>query len=429
MIALLLAALAGLPAPTDDSLPRVTLTEALQRAARLDPNYVRALGQVDNAAWARRSAIGALVLPSLTVSTDYTGYSIPQFNVGIGAAAKSSATARIDARFELFTGFRKLADLSRSNADLESARAGELQQRFLTALGTEADYYSVLSNHELLDVARDRVRRAGEQLLVARARVVSGAAVQTDSLQLLLELNRAQVSLLQEEARLRVARLQLGRRVGTPGAVDAAPLDTARAPDLPLTLVEAMSQALEQGPEYRVARANQTSAEAVLRARRGAYFPQATLSANTTAFGDHFYPRGLSRSSMTIAVSLPLWDNVQRELTLSRARAARDIARSVREDLERAAEADVTEAYTAYQTARATTDYAAQGLIVARENYRVQEARYRAGASTILDLLDAQSGLTEAQAELVQARYAARLALAGLEAILGRRIFSDKDPS
>jgi len=57
----------------------------------------------------------------------------------------------------------------------------------------------------------------------------------------------------------------------------------------------------------------------------------------------------------------------------------------------------------------------------------VQQARYRAGASTILDLLDAQAGLTEAQAEVVQARYAARLALAGLEAILGRRLFSDKD--
>jgi len=65
---------------------------------------------------------------------------------------------------------------------------------------------------------------------------------------------------------------------------------------------------------------------------------------------------------------------------------------------------------------------------VAREVFRVQESRYRAGASTILDLLDAQSGLTQAQADLVQARYAARLALAGLEAILGRRLFSDKDP-
>ncbi|HEV8196536.1 MAG TPA: TolC family protein [Gemmatimonadales bacterium] len=427
MIALLLAVLVAPSAAAPDSLARVTLSEALSRAARLDPEYVRALGQVDNAAWARRAAMCAMVLPSISVGTDYTNFSVSQFNVGTGAQAQTSATARIDARFELFTGFRKVSDLTRTRADLESAQAGEQQQRFTTALLTEADYYAVLSGRELLEVERDRVSRAEEQLVVARARVVSGAAVQTDSLQILLELSRARIGLLQEEARLRVARLQLGRRVGIPGGVDAVALDSAPAPDLPLSLVDAMSQALEQGPEYRVARANQRSAEAFLRARRSVYLPQATISANTVTFGDKFYPHGLTRSSMTISVSLPLWDNAQRELTVSRARAARDVAQATREDLERAAESDVTAAYDAYETARATSDLAAQGLIVARESYRVQQARYRAGASTILDLLDAQAGLTEAQAEVVQARYAARLALAGLEAILGRRLFSDKD--
>ena len=44
-------------APAPDSLPRVTLAEAISRATRLDPNYVRALGQVDNAEWGRRAAI------------------------------------------------------------------------------------------------------------------------------------------------------------------------------------------------------------------------------------------------------------------------------------------------------------------------------------------------------------------------------------
>lgn len=429
MMLLLLAALAGSPETVADSLPRITLAEALTRSARLDPNYVRALGQVDNAAWARRAARSAMVLPSIAVTTDYSTFSIAQFNVGTGANAKTSATAHIDARFDLFTGFRKLADVSRTNADLESAQAGEEQQRYLTALNTESDYYAVLSGRELLDVSRDRVRRAEEQLVVARARVVSGAAVQTDSLQLVLELNRARVALLQDEARLRVARLLLGRRVGTPGGVDAVPLDTARAADLPITLPEAMTIALDQGPEYRVARANQRSAEAGVRSARSRYFPQAVLTANSTSFGENFYPNGLSRSSLAISVSIPLWDNAQRELALSRARAARDLARATREDLERVAEADVTEAWEAYQTARATADYSAQGLIVARETFRVQEARYRAGASTILDLLDSQSALTQAQAELVQARYATRLALAGLEAILGRRLFSDKDPA
>jgi outer membrane protein TolC len=53
--------------------------------------------------------------------------------------------------------------------------------------------------------------------------------------------------------------------------------------------------------------------------------------------------------------------------------------------------------------------------------------RYRAGASTILDLLDAQVNLAEAEADLVEARYETRLALAQLEAMLGRRLFSNKD--
>ena len=429
MIGLLLLVGGAATQTPADSLPAVTLAEALQRAARLDPDYVQALGAVDNAAWARRAAISAMVLPSISISTDYTHFTIDQFNVGTGERVKTSATARIDARFELFTGFRKASELSRTGADLDAARAGEVQQRYLTALATEAAYYEVLSGRELLDVARDRVRRAEEGLVVARARVVSGAAVQTDSLQLLLELDRARVGLLQEESRLRVARLQLGRRVGTPRGVDAAPLDSSRAPDLPLSLSDAISLALEQGPEFRVARANERSAEAAVKSRRGSYFPQAVLSANTSGFGDKYLVRGLSRSSLTFSLSFPLWDNGQRELAYSRARTARDLARASREDLERSAEADVTEAYEAYQTARATADFSAQGLVVARENYRVQEARYRAGASTILDLLDAQSGLTVAQADLVQARYAARLALAGLEAMLGRRLFSDKEPA
>ena len=423
MIAVLLALLAAPGAV--DSVPRITLVEALQRAVRLDPNYVRALGTVDNAAWARRAAMSAMVLPSLTASTDYTAYTIDQFNVGIGAPARTSATMRLDARFEFFTGGRKLADVARTAADQESAEAGELQQRFRSALDTEADYYAVLSNRELLDVSRDRVRRAEEGFVTARARVVSGAAVQTDSLQLILELDRARIDLLLAESRLRVAPLRLGRRVGIGGGVDVVPLDTMPAPDLPLSLADAINLALEQGPDYRVARANERSADALLRVRRSTYLPLAALSASTVGFGDHPLTRGLSRSSVTFSVSLPLWDNAQRELAFTRARTARDLARATREDLERSAEADVTAAYEAYQTARATTEFSLHGLFVAREVFRVQEARYRAGASTILDLLDAQSGLTAAQASLVQARYAARLSLAGLEAMLGRRLFTE----
>jgi outer membrane protein TolC len=417
---MLIACLVAAAALTD-SIPTITLREALTRATRLDPNYLRAVGSIGSAEWARRSAISALVLPSVNLSTDLATYSTEIFNIGTAQPAKSIITARADARYELFTGGRKVSDLRRVNAELETAKATEVQAMFLTALGTEADYYAVLGGRELVDVARERLRRAEEQLVVARARVVSGAVVQTDSLQILLEVNRARVALLREEARLEVARLQLGRRVGVRGPIDAARLDTLPPPELPVTLPEAVSLALEQGPEYRIARGNEAAASATLRSRTAGYSPQAALSGNVSKFGDSFFPSGIGRSSLTLSVQIPLWDNFQRELNVSRARVGRDLARAVREDLERAAEADVTEAYRAHRNAVETARYAQQGVEVAAENFRVQQARYRAGASPILDLLEAQSRLTEAQAELVQARYAIRLTLAGLEVLVGRR--------
>ncbi|MGH7530389.1 MAG: TolC family protein, partial [Gemmatimonadales bacterium] len=216
MLALLLA-LQGVVSPQADSLPRITLREALQRAARLDPEYVQALGQVNNAAWGRRAAFAVFILPSVTLSTDATRYSPPFFNFGTLQPEPYSVQAAVTLRYDLFTGGQKLAELTRTAAALDGARAGELAARFASALLTESNYYDVLAGQELTRVARDRVRRGQEQLTVARARVVSGAAVQTDSLNLRLELTRARVALLEQQSALRVARLQLGRRVGAPG--------------------------------------------------------------------------------------------------------------------------------------------------------------------------------------------------------------------
>jgi len=285
----------------------------------------------------------------------------------------------------------------------------------------------VLADAELLRVARERVQRAEQQLAVARARVVSGAAVQTDSLQLRLELTRARVGRLVQETALRVARLELGRRVGARGAVDAAPLDTAPAPELPLTLPEAVTQAASEGPQYRVARANERAAGAAFRAKLGQYLPHASLTFNALAYDTVFFHSIYKRGTFTLGVSFPLWDNGQREIALSQARVNRDNARAVREDLERAVLHDVTAAYEGYTSARATAEQDAEALRVARENFRVQQSRYRAGATTILDLLKAQSDLDDADATLVEARYATRLALAGLENILGRRLFPEPE--
>ena len=426
MLALLLALQGAVSPQATDSLPQVTLVEALQRAARLDPNYVAALGQVDNAVWARRNAFAVFILPSITLSTTATQNTPNFFNFGTLQPERYAVQSTITASYDVFTGGQKVAELTRSAAGLDSAHANELAARFATAMQTESTYYAVLESTELDRVTRERVRRATQQLGVARARVSSGAAVSTDSLNLRLELTRALVGQLQQASTLRLSRLQLGRRIGESGPVDAAPLDSAPMPELPLSLADAITQAAEQGPQYRMAAARERAASAAYRSQLGAFVPHATVSWSGIAFDNRFLPTGAKFSQLSLAVSFPLWNNGQRELAVSRARVGRDIARAARRDMDRGIQHDVSAAYDRYVTAHASAALALQGLVVARESFRVQQTRYSSGATTILDLLDAQVNLSQAEADLVQARYGTRLALAGLESILGKRLFTDK---
>lgn len=427
LAALQLQAAAATPLPLYDSIPTVTLAEALRRASGLDTNYVRAVGVVDNAEWARRSAFAVFILPSVVLSTQATKNSPAFFNFATLAPEQYAVQTQAVVSYDIFTGGQKVAEFARSGAALDGAQAGELRARFASAQVTESTYYSVLQGEELTRVARERVQRAEQQLAVARARVTTGAAVQTDSLQLRLELSRARVGLLQQATSLRVAQLTLGTRVGVDGPVDAAPLDSALPPEPPMTFAAAVQEAALQGPQYRVARDNERATAAALRSRLGSYLPKATVSWSRIGYDNRFFPSRFNLSSLSLTVSWPLWDNAQREIALTQARVNHEVAHVIREQMERGVRRDVAAAYEGYTTSRASAELAGEQVRVANENFRVQQSRYRAGGTTILDLLKAESDLDDAASGLVQARYATRLALAGLENILGRRLFPGQE--
>jgi outer membrane protein len=58
-------------------------------------------------------------------------------------------------------------------------------------------------------------------------------------------------------------------------------------------------------------------------------------------------------------------------------------------------------------------------VAAAQEALRMQRERYRLGASTIVDLLTAETTLNQAETGLVQARYNYLIARAQLEALVG----------
>jgi len=407
-----------------ESAPVVTLTEARRRAASVNPGAVAARGQLETAAWERRSALSNLLTPTVTAGGNYTHFSEPFFNLGTGALSPNSTSATLEARYTVL-GAGKLGKLKSSRASVDAAEAGEIASRFQTALAADAAYFSVLADRELFRVAADRLRRAEEQLDVARVRVQAGEAIATDSLQLLLEVNRAQLAVLSRDSAVVTSRLRLGRQIGLMGPADAAPIDTAVPPPLPLTQQAAVSEMRSRGPQVVAARATERRADALLLAQRESYLPEVSVGAITGAYDSEMFPSERKRTQLALTVSLPIWNAGQRELEVSRARIDRDVARAEREESEREAAEVIAQAYHGYGVSRAAIGLAMVGVAVSSENFRVQGARYREGATTILDLLEAQVALSEAEATLVQSRYATRLALARLEALLGRRLFEN----
>lgn len=408
----------------EDTLRSVTLGEALRLAVDLNPDYVSALGRVGNAAWVRRAAIMSFIIPSIQTQMIGQRFSSDIFNIGTGELSNQITQGQVSAQLDLFRGGQRFYELTRSSANQDAAYANELQALFAAALATETAYYNVVADKDLVEVRRAQLARAEQQLTVARARVVSGSAVRTDSLQLVLERTRAQVNLLIDQTALRVSRLELARRIGSERPVDAVPLDTLPAPALPISEMEAVQEALLEGPDYRLAVANERVAQAALSQERGQYLPWVSLFGAVNSFDDGLFPTELTRSNIGVVVSWPLWNGGQREIQISRAKQVRDATMAAASDEERAVRRDVVAAYQIYNTARASADLARQAVLVARENLAVINTRYQAGATDIVQLLVAQNDLTDAEATLVRARRATRLALAGLEAIIGRRLFS-----
>jgi outer membrane protein TolC len=407
-------------------VPVVTLSEARRRASSVDPDAVAARADVTTAFWERRTARTNLYTPTITAGANYTRLKDPFINFGTFENSKTSTNATLEGSYSIF-GSRKFAELKRTKATLESAEADETAEQFRTALSTDEIYFAVLADRELSRVAADRLQRAQEQFGIARVRVLAGDALSTDSLQLLLEVTRARLDVLRRDSARVVSQLRLGRQIGLSGPADAAPIDSAAPRALPLTIADAVTELRDRGPELLAARAAERSADANVTAERGGYLPDITLGALTGAYDTQFFPSAVSRSQIALTVSVPIWDGGQRELAIVRARGERDVARAEREEQERAATEMIAEAYHGYETSRAAIELAQIGVAVASESFRVQRARYREGAAPILEILEAQGALSDAEATLVQARYATRLALARIEAVLGRRIF-ESDP-
>jgi outer membrane protein len=428
--ALLLLGLAGLSPGLWAQAKAVTLADAVRLSERVQPLVVRAAGDVETAAAQRRNVWGAY-LPSLTASSSASSfYSEGPSRIDpvtgqvlSGNASNRSLSTSLSASVDLFTGFRRGAEGRAARANQTAAEASFVDARFQQALTTTNQFLDALAARQLVRVRETSVRRAEEQLKTSIAKLRAGSATRSDSLRSLVTLGNARLELIRAGTDLATAEAGLARLIGETGRVqamdDSAFYQVVTAADTAAIRAEAEAKS----PRIQSANAAAEAAQAGLKASRSAYWPSLSLSANTAWNASRSNDYDLfNQRQLSLGLRWTLFDRFDRELAIAQRSAIVDVADATAADEQRAVAAELTAQLAELDAARIQIEITLTSVVAATEDLRVQQERYRLGASTIVDVLTSQEALNQAEVDVVVARFDYLRAKASLEALIGRTL-------
>ena len=331
-------------------------------------------------------------------------------------------------RYLLFDGGARSAGLKGAEADLFDMNFQHNATLQDVALKVEEAYYQQLAARELARVAEQTVRQTQYHVEVARARHKSGLVARSDVLKAETEKADADLLLVQARSQVRISRGQLANAMGL------KPSESFKVAELPQNhhqqeladIKRLMAKAAKLRPELRAALARVESARMKVEAGKARYWPKLTLNADYGWRDRNFVP-DRNEWSLGLGITLPLFDGLNREYTVRRAKS--DLAKSDAEyeRLLRGVELEVWTAYSQLIEAGQAIEAARVLVASAKESARVTEGEYKNGTASIIEVTDAQTARTTANVRLVQARLDWYTAMARLERAVGRTFASEKN--
>jgi outer membrane protein len=421
---------AGAASLADSTARPISLAEALEMAQKSSPQAIQARNQTKTAAAGSRSALAAF-LPNVNLSAgatrQYTSGSRTRIENGQVITVPDepwSYSAGFGANVELFTGGRRLFDIQGARANVRVAEANETIQRYQVALLVKQQYFNVLAARESEGAAFAQLTQAQQALRVALIRVRARSSTRSDSLRTEIQVRNAELAVLDANTTLESAIASLTRTVGSPTPVTAQSDPAPAGPTLAVD-GEALRSLAENGPSVKEAKSQLDAARAVKRSSWTGYLPTLNASYGRTGNGSgtdlRFDPADYNYSgSLRFSASFPLFNQLAREEQVVRARASVSNAEASYRDAQLAALENVTRSLGAFRSAQQRTAAQQATVEAAEEDLRVQQQRYGAGNSTLLDVLTSQTQLDQARQALIRARYDQRIAKAELEALVGR---------
>ena len=263
----------------------VRLADAIRLSERVQPLVVQAAGNIETAAAQHRSAWGAY-LPSLSANSSASTFSSEgpsrvdptTGQLVSGNSANKSLNTALSASLDLFTGFRRGAEMGAARANQNAAEASYVDARFQQALATTNQFLDALAARQLVAVRETSVRRAEEQLKTSIAKLRAGSATRSDSLRSRVTLGSAQLDLIRAQTDLATAEAGLARLIGESGRV----------------------RALDDSAFYRIVEPPDTTALRTEAEAKSPRIQSASADADAARAGLQGLPRGLLAQSRAV---------------------------------------------------------------------------------------------------------------------------------
>jgi outer membrane protein TolC len=329
------------------------------------------------------------------------------------------ARGQIVARQPLYAGGALRAGVAR--ADAQVAVAGARYRIAVRDLDLEvrSRYAQLLSARAEAAARQEGIERLTSYRTSLQSRQAAGQGVAADVLKTEVRLALEEAAVADAEQRADEARLALNQSLGRDpsGTLAVATLLPPAAP------AAGDAAPWERAPEIEAAEAEARSAEAQLTIARAERLPHVSLNADTgfwvsdtTHLNGDFWDRfwGAKGYSLSLTVAWPLWDRGGLRARIAEADLGLRSAQTKLEVERRDARLAWAQARSAQEHLFRQIEILSRAAPDARDSYLQIESRYRGGAASALEVLDAYAAAVDAQVRLneVIARYRIAQALA-----------------
>lgn len=421
-LASVLAILAAAPAVRAQTPPpvtptpivdRITFDDAVRRA--IEQNYtvgqavqsiLRAEAVLQQANTVFRPTVDGVVTTSvLDAGRGFDDQIVqPQTQTFFGATAAFPVLAA--SRWAARTQAQDSVEVARISAD---------EVRRQIAIATAQAYLAIIAQQRQVEVRLRAVETAQALFDYARARLEAGVGSRLNELRAAQELSTAEVLL--EVARLNVRRAQ--EALGVLIVVDG-PVDAAAEPAFEVPVVPTGEDWLAQRTDIRLFSSQVRAADRVVRDSWKDWVPEGIVAFDP----QYITPAGLFQPSRTwratLQFGIPIFDGGERRAVKRQRQTALETARLQLDDVEIRARSEL-------RTAQASLESTERALVNARlaaqqagEVVRITDIAFRAGATTNIEVVDAQQRARNAEIAAAEAEDRVRGARLDLLVALGR---------